>query len=157
NPSNIFLTLAGEVKLIDFGLAKMRASFSQTDAGIVKGKIPYLAPEQAQAREIDRRIDLYALGTTLWEMGSMKRLFKRKTDMDTLLAIRDGVVPDLRESVEGFPEDLWRIIERALKTNPDERYATALELKNDLDAFVGDASQMKDDLSSLVNRLFPHQ
>ena len=74
NPSNIFLTHSGDVKLIDFGLARARVRSSKSADGIVKGKIPYLAPEQAHGKPIDRRIDVYALGTTLWEMTTMKRL-----------------------------------------------------------------------------------
>src|SRR5262249_39056041 len=77
NPTNIFLTHGGDVKLIDFGLAKARVRVSKSADGIVKGKIPYLAPEQASGKPIDRRVDIYALGTTLWEAATMKRLFKR--------------------------------------------------------------------------------
>ncbi len=155
NPTNIFLTHAGDVKLIDFGLAKMRVRVSKSADGIVKGKIPYLAPEQAQGRPIDRRIDLYALGTSLWEAGTMKRLFKRDTDVDTLKAIRDAHVPDPREMVEGFPDALWAIIEKAVERDPDDRYATAAAMKHDLEAFVAGATGMQEQLAALVSRLFP--
>lgn len=157
NPTNVFLTHGGEVKLIDFGLAKARRRMSKSADGIVKGKIPYLAPEQAQGKAIDRRIDVYALGTTLWETATMKRLFKRETDVDTLLAIREANVPDVRTIVPGFPTELWEIIERALRLDADERFATAKEMQLALDAFVGDASTMKEELASLLTRLFPGQ
>src|SRR5262249_37176402 len=104
---------------------------------------------------IDRRIDLYALGTTLWEAATMKRLFKRDTDVDTLRAIRDAVVPDPRETIKGFPDEVWRIMEKALRPDPDERYATAEEMRLDLDAFVGDAPELDTKLAALVSRLFP--
>lgn len=155
NPGNIFLTHSGEVKLIDFGLAKARFRSSQSVDGIVKGKIPYLAPEQAHGKDIDRRIDIYALGTTLWETATKKRLFKRHTDVATLLAIRDAVVPDVRTLVPDFPDELWAIIDKATQRDADARYATAAELQRELDAFVGDASSMTGDLSSLLARLFP--
>ena len=155
NPSNIFLTHGGEVKLIDFGLARARVRVSKSAEGIIKGKIPYLAPEQAHGKPIDRRIDIYALGTTLWEMSTMKRLFKRNTDIDTLKAIRDAKVPDPRVSNPDFPEALWRIIERALKIDRDERYASAEEMRADLDGFARATSPHGPKVAALVSRLFP--
>lgn len=155
NPANIFLTHAGEVKLIDFGLARARVRSSKSADGIVKGKIPYLAPEQAYGKQIDRRIDIYALGTTLWEMATMKRLFKRDTDVDTLKAIRNAVVPDPREENPDFPEALWKIIDRALRHDRDERYATAEEMRTDLDAFARGAGPNVQKVAALVERLFP--
>lgn len=157
NPGNIFLTFHGDVKLIDFGLAKARVRLSKSAEGIVKGKIPYLAPEQASGKQIDRRIDVYALGTTLWESVTMKRLFKRATDIDTLRAIREAKVPDVRETTEGFPDELWTIIDRALKVDPDARYATADDLRRDLDAFAGDSDARQKELVALLERLYPGQ
>lgn len=158
NPSNIFLTHGGEVKLIDFGLAKARVRLSKSADGIVKGKIPYLAPEQAHGRPIDRRIDVYALGATLWESVTMKRLFKRDTDVDTLRAIREAKVPDVRTLIEGFPADLWYIIEKSLREDRDARYETADDFRKELDEFVGArAPQMKDELAAMLTRLFPGQ
>jgi serine/threonine-protein kinase len=158
NPTNIFLTHEGAVKLIDFGLAKARVRVHQSADGIVKGKIPYLAPEQAQAKAIDRRIDVYSLGTTLWETVMMKRLFKRETDVDTLRAIREADVPDPRKTIEGFPDELWRIIDKSLQKNRDDRYPTADALRADLDAFVGDrAASMPEELAMLLKGLFPGQ
>jgi serine/threonine protein kinase len=158
NPSNIFLTHGGEVKLIDFGLAKARVRLSKSADGIVKGKIPYLAPEQAQGRPIDRRIDVYALGATLWESVTMKRLFKRDTDVDTLRAIREAKVPDARVLIEGFPEELWTIIAKSLSEDREGRYASADDLRAALDEYVGArAPQMHEELASLLTRLFPGQ
>ncbi|MBX3227266.1 MAG: protein kinase [Labilithrix sp.] len=155
NPTNIFLTHGGEVKLIDFGLARARVRMSKSAEGIVKGKIPYLAPEQAQGKTIDRRIDVYALGTTLWEMCAMERLFKRDNDVDTLRAIREAKVPDLRERDLHFPEALWKVIELALKIDRDERYATAEEMRTDLDAFARTTGPHGPKVSTLLARLFP--
>jgi len=157
NPGNIFLTYAGEVKLIDFGLAKARVRLSKSAEGIVKGKIPYLAPEQASGRPIDRRIDVYALGTTLWESVTMKRLFKRDNDVDTLRAIREAKVPDVREMIEGFPDEVWDIIRRALAIDPDERFPTTAAMQEALDAFAGDRAARQADLVALLARLFPGQ
>jgi serine/threonine-protein kinase len=155
NPTNIFLTHTGEVKLIDFGLARARVRASKSAEGIVRGKFPYLAPEQAHGQPIDRRIDIYALGTTLWEMASMKRLFKRDNDIETLKAIREAHVPNLCEEDPSFPEALWRIIDRALRRNRDERYGTAEEMRRDLDAFARSSGPHMPKLAALVAGLFP--
>lgn len=157
NPGNIFLTHTGEVKLIDFGLAKARQRLSKSVDGIVKGKIPYLAPEQARGEPIDRRIDIYALGTTLWETATMKRLFKRDTDVATLRAIQEAYVPDVRDTVPEYPARLWRIIERATARDRDARYESADEMRKDLDLVVGDARAMPGELAALLSRLFPGQ
>ena len=159
NPSNVFLTFDGEVKLFDFGLAKSTGRAASRE-GIVKGKLPYLSPEQIAQLPLDRRSDIYMLGTTLWEMTTMRRLFKRKEDAETLMAVRAGLVPDPRATVPTYPEDLWAIVRRALARDRDERYATAAELARDLDAFVarqrGDGDQDMALLSgAILDALFP--
>jgi eukaryotic-like serine/threonine-protein kinase len=155
NPTNIFLTHSGEVKLIDFGLARARVRVSKSADGIVKGKIPYLAPEQAHGKPIDRRIDIYALGTTLWEMVTMKRLFKRDNDIDTLKAIRDAHIPNPTDENPDFPEALWKILDRSLRRDRDERYTSAEEMRTDLDAFARSSGPHVQKLAALVERLFP--
>lgn len=137
NPSNVFLTYDGQVKLIDFGLSRARKRSAKTGDGIVKGKIPYLAPEQASPGPIDRRIDVFALGATLWEVCTGRRLFKRDTDAETLMAVRDANIPDVRTLRDDVPEALATIAHRALAINPSERYGTAAELHRALDSFGG--------------------
>ena len=133
NASNIFLTYDGHVKLIDFGLVKATNRVSRTAEGIVKGKVAYLSPEQATGKEIDRRTDVFALGTTLWELTTDRRLFKAKTDVDTLRAIKDANVPDPTKLVAGYPPALWKCLQRALAKDPDDRYSTVAEFSRDLD------------------------
>lgn len=136
NPSNVFLTYDGEVKLIDFGLARARKRSAKTGDGIVKGKIPYLAPEQATSAPIDRRVDVFALGATLWEVCTGRRLFKRDTDADTLQAVRDANIPDVRTLRPDVPEALAKIVHRALAIDPDARFGTAAEMHRELDTFL---------------------
>lgn len=155
NPSNIFLTFDGEVKLFDFGLANV--GDRSKNSGVVHGKLAYLSPEQIMQFPMDRRSDLYTLGTTLWEMTTMRRLFKRATDVETVKAVRGAVIPDARKIVNGYPDELWRIVNKALERNRDNRYATAAELAEDLDAFVGTTGDADLHLliSAILDSLFP--
>ena len=157
NPSNVFLTYDGQVKLFDFGLAKARGRRAKSSAGVVKGKLPYLAPEQVMQLEIDHRSDIFMLGTTLWELTTMRRLFKRASDVDTVKAVRNAPIPDARNIVHGYPAELWRIVEKTLQRNRENRYQLAGALARDLDAFLAKAT--RDDMSSLVapilESLFP--
>ena len=134
NATNIFLTYDGQVKIIDFGLAKAVNRVSKTAAGVIKGKIAYMSPEQAVGSPIDRRTDVFALGTTLWELSVDRRLFKHTDEIETLKKVHAAAVPDPTHLVEGYPPALWRVLERSLARDKNERYATAAELARDLDA-----------------------
>jgi eukaryotic-like serine/threonine-protein kinase len=160
NPSNIILTYDGRVKLIDFGLAKAARRATRSREGVLKGKVPYLSPEQVKQREIDHRTDLYALGCTLWEMTTGRRLWKRDTDLETVRAIQDGVVPDPTELVEGYPEELWAIVWEALMPQSEHRYKDAKSMAADLDTFVRrtqGAEGMPQRAEAFVEEIFPEE
>jgi serine/threonine protein kinase len=159
NPTNIFLTYDGRVKLIDFGLAKSVGRLAKSGEGIVKGKIPYLSPEQIDEKPFDHRADIYALGATLWEITAGRRLFKRATDVETIQAIRAQDIPDPRTFVDGlYPDALWTIVRRALERDPAARYPTAEAMAQDLAALLdkhGRKTDMSVVLASWLEELFP--
>jgi serine/threonine-protein kinase len=136
NATNVFVTYDGDVKIIDFGLAKAANRASKTAAGIIKGKVAYMSPEQAVGAPVDRRTDVFALGTTLWELACDRRLFKHSDEVETLKRVHAADVPDPTRLVEGFPPALWRILQRALARDKVLRYPTAAELVRDLDDFA---------------------
>jgi serine/threonine-protein kinase len=136
NASNIFVTYDGQVKVIDFGLAKAANRAHKTAAGIVKGKLAYLSPEQVGGQGIDRRSDVFALGTTLWELTTDRRLFRVADDTETLRRVHAAEVPDPTQLVEDYPPMLWQVLKRALTRDPAARYATAADFARSLDAFA---------------------
>jgi len=158
SPQNILLSFGGDVKVIDFGLAKAANRLSQTKDGIVKGKLAYLSPEQAHGKPIDRRSDVFALGVCAWEMLSGKRAFKRETDRETILAVRRGALERLAKHIE-IPAALDLVIMRALAKNRDKRYRTALEMRENLRRFSRSTGSRFDrrGLRALMRRLFPER
>lgn len=139
SPSNVFLTGEGVPKLIDFGLAKARDRMASTAFGVVKGKLAYLAPEQALGKTADRRSDVFALGVVLWELSLDRRLFREDSDVETVRRVREGNVPDPTTLVEGYPPGLAAVLVRALERDPERRFQTAAELRDALDAYVRDS------------------
>lgn len=165
NPANVFATFDGEVKLFDFGLAKITAK-EREGSQVLAGKLSYLSPEQIMQMPLDRRSDVFSLGTTLWELLTGKRLFLRDTDAETVRAVQLGPIPDPRAIAPDVPEELARITKAALERNREHRYPTAERLARDLDAFVFahpshphrepvTAADVRGRLARLVDALFP--
>jgi serine/threonine-protein kinase len=158
NPSNVIITYDGDVKVIDFGLAKAVNRVSQTAAGIVKGKISYLSPEQVTGKPVDRRADVFSLGTTIWEISLDRRLFKAETKVDTVHKIHHADVPDPLSIDPEYPVLLWSVLLKCLKRDPKDRHQTADEaaaaFREFLESRSSTMSSMKTKLAGLMTTLF---
>ncbi len=139
-PHNIFLTYAGQVKVVDFGIAKALSSSSETRTGVLKGKVAYMAPEQAMGERVDRRADVFSAGMILWEVLAGKRPFKGVPDVAILQKLVNGGIVSPTTVKEDIPAELERICMKALAHDRDERYATAADMGADLEKAIEDFS-----------------
>ncbi|MBU1239307.1 serine/threonine protein kinase, partial [Myxococcota bacterium] len=136
SPQNILVSYDGEVKIIDFGIAKARDRSSHTAAGVLKGKFGYMSPEQVRGLPIDHRSDIFAIGTLLYEMLTSRPLFVGNSDLDVLEKVRNVEVPPPRSVNNKIPVQLETIILKALAKDVDDRYQWASEMQEELDNFI---------------------
>ena len=136
SPSNVLVTYGGSVKVSDFGIAKWSSQRTQTQEGALKGKFAYMSPEQCRGVALDRRSDVFALGTLLYELTTGSPPFRAASDYEILNRIVNGELPPPALSEGTYPAELERIVRRALALAPDDRYPTAQALQLDLEAFA---------------------
>ena len=137
SPQNVLVSWDGDVKLIDFGIAKARVrSYQATQAGVLKGKFGYMSPEQISGAEIDRRSDIFALGTVVHELLTRKRLFHGDNDFITLELVRAAEVDPPSVKNPDVPPELDAIVMKALTRDPDDRYSDASEFAEALARFL---------------------
>jgi serine/threonine-protein kinase len=139
SPQNLLVSADGEVKVSDFGVAKALGKSHATAKGHVKGKIAYMAPEQLGAGAIDRRCDVFALGVVLYEATTGKKPFDAETDAAILQAILGGKYRKPREVDPSYPEALERIVVRALEKERSSRYASAAQMRVDLEDYLAES------------------
>jgi serine/threonine-protein kinase len=132
SPPNILLSKNGEVKLVDFGLAKANSQIESTDPGVVKGKFSYLSPEAASGLEVDHRADIFAVGIILWEMFTGRRLFYGETDYQTVELVRQARVPSIAALNPEIEPELEAVVRKALARDVEERYQSAADLADAL-------------------------
>jgi len=136
SPPNILLSRQGEVKLVDFGLAKATSQLEHTDPGVVKGKFAYLSPEAAWGRAVDNRADIFACGIIMFELLAGKRLFLGETDVQTVELVRLGDVPSLSAINPDVGDELERITRKALAADPRDRYQSCIEMSEELAGYL---------------------
>jgi serine/threonine protein kinase len=136
SPQNILISYEGEVKIIDFGIAKAASRSSRTMAGVLKGKFGYMSPEQVRGLPLDRRSDIFALGTVFYEILTRERLFQAESDFSTLEKVRNVDIQPLRSVNADIPEAVEKIVMKALAADPDDRYQWCGEMLADLQRFL---------------------
>ncbi|MBT8493129.1 MAG: protein kinase [Deltaproteobacteria bacterium] len=154
SPQNVLVSFDGEGKLIDFGIAKAAGRGSQTEAGILKGKFGYMSPEQVRGLPIDRRSDVFACGIVLYEMLTGERLFVGESDFSTLEKVRNVEILPPTTFNRRIPDELERIVLKALAKDVEDRYQNAIDLHDELQAFVYTSGEFysRKDLATWMKR-----
>jgi serine/threonine protein kinase len=140
SPQNILISYEGDVKIIDFGIAKAQGKSSQTQVGILKGKFSYMSPEQVRGLHVDHRADIFSLGIVLYELLTVTRLFLGESDFDTLEKIRKVEMSPPTLYNPHIPRELEDIVLKSLAKSPDERYQSGSELHDALEQFLRNQS-----------------
>ena len=136
SPQNVLLSFGGEVKITDFGIAKTRARGSDPESKVIKGKYFYMSPEQASAKPLDHRSDVFSAGVVLWELLTGRRLHEAPDVRTLLRAVRRAEVPPPSSVRSSVPSALDRIVARATAQSPSGRYPSATAMADDLDTFL---------------------
>lgn len=153
---NLLVTVHGQIKIADFGIAKAATNRQRTQAGSLKGKLAYMSPEQALGKVVDARSDIFSLGIVLWELVVGERLFCGDTDIQTLLKVQRCDIRPPRALGAACPSDLEIIILRCLARDAQARYPDAAQLANDLDRALKSLPHTEPPAATLAHRVERH-
>nr|HEX4317234.1 serine/threonine-protein kinase [Kofleriaceae bacterium] len=151
SPHNMLVAYSGDVKIIDFGIAKAKSSIVKT-VGVLKGKFAYMSPEQTTGKSIDRRSDIFSTGIVLYEILTSQRLFVGDSDFAVLERVRTADIRPITEAMPDLPADVAKVAMTALAADREKRYQWASDMRADLERVVGVAS--RGELSAWVCELF---
>jgi len=136
SPQNVLISQEGDIKLCDFGIAKAASKASHTQAGALKGKLQYMSPEQAWGRHVDKRSDIFALATVLFEMLTGRKLFTGDNELSILEQVREARIQPPSEINDEVTPEIDKIVLKALNKDAANRYQTAGEMARDIDAVL---------------------
>jgi len=155
SPQNLFVTYDGTVKVLDFGIAKGALNVTDTQSGVLKGKVSYMAPEQVNAGAVDRRADIFSAGVVLWELLTGEKLFKGDV-VETLRSVMSSPIGPPSSLARGIHPELDRIVMKALARFPSERFHTALEMNKALSDLVRSTGRVirREDVAARMQEVF---
>jgi hypothetical protein len=153
SPHNVFVGYDGQVKVLDFGIAKVMGSEGQTQTGVLKGKLRYMSPEQAAGDTVDGRSDLFSVGIMLWEALAGRRMWQDASETHVLRSLLEQRLPEL--DARDAPPRLVEVCKRALAFDPEQRYLTASDLRRDLQEYLeGRSGSVDEALIEFLNEHF---
>lgn len=154
SPQNVLVDYLGNVKVIDFGIAKAAVQSTKTQVGVLKGKMGYMSPEQVSGEKLDWRSDVFAIGTVLWEMLTNRRLFNGDNEFETMQLVKGAVAEPPSSKNPDVPAEIDRIVMKALARDRDERYQSGAELAKDLDRWLNDHQVTAESLSRWMREVY---